>query len=116
MPTPATPEITAAAAAELLAGNPAALLLDVREQWEWDDGHAPQAVHLPMGELSERGSGLPRDVPIICVCHLGGRSAAVAATLNRSGWSASNLTGGMRAWQLAGLQDLNSAGEPGTVD
>ncbi|MDQ2958794.1 MAG: rhodanese-like domain-containing protein, partial [Actinomycetota bacterium] len=79
-----------------------AILLDVREQHEWDAGHAPQARHLPMSELAGRAAELPQDVRIVCVCHLGGRSAAVSAALNRGGWQAVNLTGGMRAWQAAG--------------
>lgn len=99
---------------ELLEGN--AILLDVREQHEWDAGHAPQARHLPMSQLSERVSELPTDVPIVCVCHGGGRSGRVSAALQRSGWQALNLTGGMVAWQAAGLPVVDPAGGPGQVD
>jgi rhodanese-related sulfurtransferase len=90
-----------------------AILLDVREQHEWDAGHAPQARHLPMSELQQRAAELPRDVRIICVCHLGGRSAIVTDALNQAGWQATNLAGGMRSWQLAGLPVIDSAGRPG---
>jgi rhodanese-related sulfurtransferase len=110
----ATEEVSAARTVELLEGN--AILLDVREQHEWDAGHAPQARHLPMSQLNERVAELPTDVPIVCVCHGGGRSARVSAALQHSGWQALNLTGGMVAWQAAGLPVVDPAGNPSQVD
>jgi rhodanese-related sulfurtransferase len=107
------PEISATEAVDLLAGD--AVLLDVREQHEWDAGHAPQARHLAMSELAGRVSEIPVDVAVICVCHVGGRSAAVAAALNRAGFQALNLSGGMAAWQADGLPVVNDAGSPGDV-
>ena len=56
-----------------------AVILDVREPYEWDAGHAPQAVHVPMGLLSL--DGLPDGRPLLVVCHLGVRSAAVVEAL-----------------------------------
>ncbi len=97
----------------MLAGQ--AVLIDVREQHEWDAGHAPQARHLAMSELSGRVSEIPPDVAVICVCHVGGRSAAVADALNRAGFDAHNLSGGMAAWQAAGLPVVDHAGRPGAV-
>ncbi len=114
MTSPAAPEVSAHAAADLVEAG--AVLLDVREQHEWDAGHAPQAQHLPMSELSSRVSELAKDVQLICVCHVGGRSAAVSAALSQAGWQAANLTGGMRSWQAAGLTVLDANGQPGTVD
>jgi rhodanese-related sulfurtransferase len=108
-----TPQISPTEAVDMLAGD--ALLLDVREQHEWDAGHAPQARHLAMSELSHRIAEIPADVAVICVCHLGGRSAAVSDALNRAGFNALNLSGGMEAWQAAGLPVVNDAGQPGTV-
>jgi rhodanese-related sulfurtransferase len=99
--TPPSTEITASAADEQIRAG--AFLLDVREDDEWQDGHAPAAVHIPMGELSARSGELPADRTIICVCHIGGRSAVVTDALNRGGWTALNLSGGMNAWQAAGL-------------
>jgi rhodanese-related sulfurtransferase len=86
---------------EMLAAG--AVLLDVREDDEWADGHAPEAVHLPMWQLSERAAELPKDRTIICICHVGARSAGVAEALSGAGWKAVNLTGGMIAWERAGL-------------
>jgi rhodanese-related sulfurtransferase len=95
------PEISATdAAASIEAG---ALLLDVREDDEWAAGHAPQAVHIPMSSLTGRTAEIPTDRTVICVCHVGGRSAVVTDALNRAGWQAVNLTGGMNAWEAAGL-------------
>jgi len=107
------PQISAADAVQLLAGD--AVLLDVREQHEWDAGHAPQARHLPMSQLSGRIEEIPRDVAVICVCHLGGRSAAVSDALHGAGFQSLNLSGGMAAWEAAGLPVLDDAGRPGAV-
>jgi rhodanese-related sulfurtransferase len=110
-----TPEISATEAAALLDGDGGAVLLDVREQHEWDAGHAPQARHLAMSELAGRIPEIPADVAVICVCHVGGRSAAVAQALNRAGYNALNLTGGMAAWEDAGLPVVDDVGGPGEV-
>jgi rhodanese-related sulfurtransferase len=109
-----TPEVSAIEADELVRAG--AVLLDVRERDEWDAGHAPQATHLAMSELSTRVDELPQDVRLVCVCHVGGRSGMVADALNRAGWQALNLTGGMRAWQAAGLPVVDADGQPGNAD
>jgi rhodanese-related sulfurtransferase len=106
-------EISAAHAQELAAAD--AILLDVREDHEWVAGHAPQATHMPMSRIAERAAELPADKTIVCVCHLGNRSAAVAAALNRAGWKALNLTGGMEAWADAGLPVIDAEGRAGQV-
>ena len=95
------PEVSATDAAALVADG--ALLLDVRELDEWVAGHAPQAEHLPMSRIQHDYERLPTDRRIVCVCHVGARSAAVASALRNAGWDAVNLTGGMDAWQAAGL-------------
>ncbi|MET0238151.1 MAG: rhodanese-like domain-containing protein [Kibdelosporangium sp.] len=78
------------------------LLLDVREQDEWDAGHAPDAVHIPMSELSGRLAELPADQDVYVICRSGGRSARVTAYLNGNGWDATNVDGGMQSWESAG--------------
>lgn len=81
-----------------------ALLIDVREDHEWQSGHAPQAQHIAMSRFTRAAAdSLPTDRPVICVCHVGVRSASVARALNEGGWSALNLIGGMDAWHAAGL-------------
>lgn len=108
-----TPEISTTEAVKLLDGD--AVLLDVREQHEWDAGHAPQAHHLAMSELAGRISEVPAGVTVVCVCHAGSRSAAVSQALNRAGFNAVNLTGGMIAWGAAGLPVVDAVGGPGAV-
>lgn len=84
-----------------------ALLLDVREDHEWQAGHAPQATHLPMSRIGAEVARLPADRLIVCVCHVGARSAAVAEALTNAGYSAANLAGGMDAWAAHGLPVVN---------
>jgi rhodanese-related sulfurtransferase len=79
-----------------------AFLLDVRETDEWRAGHAPTAVHIPLGELQTRVEEVPKDAPVYVICRLGGRSANAAAWLNHVGWDAINVGGGMQSWDLAG--------------
>lgn len=77
-------------------------LLDVREDDEWAAGHAPDALHIPMGEIADRLGDLPSDSDVYVVCRSGGRSARVTAFLNANGWDATNVDGGMQSWQAAG--------------
>jgi rhodanese-related sulfurtransferase len=78
------------------------VLLDVREDDEWTAGHAPQALHIPMGQVADRLAELPADANLYVVCRLGGRSAKVTAYLNANGWDAVNVDGGMRSWADTG--------------
>ena len=93
-----------------------AVLLDVREPQEWRAGHAPQADHIPLGQLESRLTELPRDRQIICLCRSGRRSALATRQLLAHGHQAVNLTGGMAAWAAAGLPVVNGKGRgPGRV-
>jgi rhodanese-related sulfurtransferase len=105
--------VSAVAAVELVRSG--ALLLDVREDHEWAAGHAPEAVHLPMSRFADGAQNLPSDRTIVCVCHVGARSAAVATALSGAGWQAINLIGGMEAWLAAGLPVVTDQGRPGSV-
>lgn len=78
-------------------------LLDVREPHEWAAGHAPDAHHVPMGELATRQDELPQDKLIVGVCRSGARSGAVVDALTRAGYQAENMDGGMLAWREAKL-------------
>lgn len=107
-------EITAEEAiAEVSKG---AYLLDVREQHEWDAGHAPDAHLLPMSELNARVSEIPEGHEVLVVCHLGGRSAQVTDALRRNGYDAVNVLGGMVAWQHAEGELTSENGSEPSVD
>ena len=80
-----------------------ARILDVREDFEVTEGMVPGALHIPMGQLQARLPELDPAVPVIVVCRSGNRSAAVADALNRAGFIADTMAGGMIAWTRAGL-------------
>jgi rhodanese-related sulfurtransferase len=75
-----------------------AYLLDVREPDEWQAGHIPDAVHIPMRELGDRAGEIPRAADVYVVCRSGMRSAQVTVALNNAGWQARNVDGGMQRW------------------
>jgi rhodanese-related sulfurtransferase len=79
-------------------------LLDVRTPEEYvQDGHAPEAVLIPLQELAQRTDELPRDQPIACICRSGNRSLTACDLLAAEGFEGLlNIDGGMRAWAQAG--------------
>jgi rhodanese-related sulfurtransferase len=108
---PGMAEVRVTEVEELLAKG--ASLLDVREGYEWDAGHAASAAHLPMGELAL--DRLPEGRPVLVICHVGGRSAVATDALARAGVEALNVAGGMDAWARAGFPVVTDSGEPGRV-
>lgn len=93
-----------------------AVILDVRRQDEWDAGHAPTAVHIPIEELQNRLGELPStDGPIPVVCRGGGRSARAAKWLGENGYQAINVSGGMKAWHAAGKPMESASGDPEVI-
>jgi rhodanese-related sulfurtransferase len=92
-----------------------ALLLDVREADEWEAGHAPAAVWIPLGELPARIGELSASEPIVAICRSGSRSRAVAEALTGAGFDVVNVDGGMRAWVVEDLPIVAADGLPGVV-
>ena len=79
------------------------LLLDVREQDEWDDGHAAAATLIPLGELEARYGELDPALPVAVICRSGRRSLMAAAYLKERGFANPvSVAGGMIAWAEAG--------------
>jgi rhodanese-related sulfurtransferase len=89
-----------------------AFLLDVREDDEWDAGHVPGALHIPLGELGARYTEIARDRPLFVICRSGHRSAQAAHALVGAGWDACNVSDGMRGWHAAGLPMTSESGSP----
>lgn len=114
MPQP-IPSIDVAEAARRLRDDPARpILLDVREAGEFADVRAPGSALLPTSVFMTRLAELPADRPLMVMCHMGGRSAAVTGYLIRAGRTdVVNVTGGMEAWEQAGLPVRRGAVEPG---
>ena len=94
------PEVDATEAIALVADG--TLLIDVREQDEWDAGHAPDARLVPLSQLQERVGELPENTKLLIVCHSGMRSMRATAFLRAEGLDAVNVIGGMVAWSAAG--------------
>ena len=93
--------------ADLPAG---VFLLDVREDDEWTAGHAPEAVHVRLGDLGARVSELPRDREVYVICRSGARSAYAAQTLAGGGVSTVNVADGMTGWAVAGRPMISEDG------
>jgi rhodanese-related sulfurtransferase len=95
--------------------NAGAVVIDVREPDEWSAGHVPEARFIPMGQVQARLDEVPREQTAVIVCRSGARSNTVTEFLNSHGINAVNMSGGMRAWEKAGLPVVTDAGEPGRV-
>jgi rhodanese-related sulfurtransferase len=88
-----------------------AYILDVREPGEWEAGHTPGAVHVPMMTLPGRLGELPTDRQIVVLCRHGHRSAQVVNYLVAHGHTnVVNLEGGIVDWVAAGRPITNDDG------
>jgi molybdopterin/thiamine biosynthesis adenylyltransferase/rhodanese-related sulfurtransferase len=99
-------EVDAARAQELLAAESRPLLVDVREQDEWSEGHIPGAVHVPRGFLESRieAAAPDRAAPVIVYCAGGARSAFAAKSLEELGYeNVVSLAGGFTEWKRNGF-------------
>jgi rhodanese-related sulfurtransferase len=93
---PQVPEVTVANLPD------EAYLIDVREINEWEQGHAPSAVLVPMSQITGRLDEIPSDGTVYVICAAGVRSAEVAAWLIRQGRDAVSVAGGMNDWMNLG--------------
>ena len=92
------------AAAKLNTGE--AVIIDVRDKDEWDEGHIPGATHMSRGtiELDIEEKVPEPDAMVICHCGGGGRSALAAESLQKMGYkNVCSMAGGLKAWKAAGL-------------
>ena len=61
-------------------------LIDVREEYEWDEGRIAGARHLALGELTAQAETIDRETPVVFYCRVGGRSAMAANAFSRAGY------------------------------
>lgn len=92
-------EIEVERLSEMLRGGEAVTVLDVREPWEVGICGLPGSLDVPLATLPGRVGELPKDRPLVVMCHHGGRSAQATMWLRRNGFdNAANLSGGIDAW------------------
>ena len=81
-----------------------AQLVDVRARDEWESGHIPGSLHIPLGHLERRVDELDPARPVVLTCQSGSRSAIAASLLKAQGFrDVANLRGGLSAWSAAEL-------------
>jgi len=108
---------------QLLRRNPpgTVTILDVRQPREYEKGHIPGAVLIPLPELPTRMTELESEQTTVVYCAVGGRSRVAAQMLNTSGFTdVYNLSGGFKDWQgdravgdkVSGLALFDDAGTP----
>jgi rhodanese-related sulfurtransferase len=102
--------VSVSEAQELLRSG--ALLLDVREDNEWESGRAADATHVPLNDVPDHLEDLPTDRMIVCVCRSGARSGRATKFLVEQGRDAVNLEGGMLAWNAEGESIVGDIVEP----
>ena len=95
--------LTPTEAAALLGGPDAPLLIDVREESEWNEVHIPGALLIPLSEFVARQDEIPAGRALIMQCRSGGRSGQAALALRTAGRAnVANLAGGITDWEAAG--------------
>ena len=81
------------------------IVVDVREPWEYRQGHVPGALLIPLGQLSTRLRELDPQTPVAVICASGNRSQSAAALLGQKGFkTVYNVSGGTGAWMRSGLE------------
>jgi hydroxyacylglutathione hydrolase len=84
-------------------------IVDVRGDDEWEAGHIPGAVHIPLGQLARRIDELPNDGEIVVHCESGGRSFIAASLLEQRGRKAASFPGGFEEWRRSGREIIGGA-------
>lgn len=97
--TETSPETTPEEVARRLARGEQLVVLDVRQPDEYAQGHVAGSTLIPLDQLALRLEELPKDQEILAICRSGNRSGVATGLLQRAGFKASNVKGGMLAWQ-----------------
>lgn len=80
-----------------------AVLIDVREQYEWDAGRIAGARHIELERLASQAATIDKDTPVIFQCRLGARSAMATQAFRGAGYEAYSMAGGLQRWHDEGL-------------
>ena len=112
LPVAEVPQISVHDLATMKEERSELVVVDVREPFEWDEGHIEGAQHVPLGEIVRRRAELPSGRPIAVVCAGGLRSSLAISALAREGVPATwfNVAGGMGAWTRAGYPSTKRRG------
>jgi len=112
LPVAEVPQISVHDLATMKEERPELVVVDVREPFEWDEGHIDGAQHVPLGEIVRRRAELPPGRPIAVVCAGGLRSSLAISALAREGVPATwfNVAGGMGGWTRAGYPSTKRRG------
>ena len=109
----AAPEVSAEQALRLVSAG--ADVLDVRDPWEWNEGHAPQALHVPLPHLPIAQIPQWAVQRVVVLCRSGNRARSATQLLRNRGVEAYAVAGGMGAWRDAGGRVVSTTGSPGLV-
>jgi rhodanese-related sulfurtransferase len=75
------------------------IVLDVRNPHDFTSEHIKGAINIPFNKLPKKLDKLPDDQPIICVCQDGLRGREAAYMLQKKGYEATNIVGGILKWR-----------------
>ena len=79
-------------------------VLDVRDQYEWDEKRIPGAIHQFVGDLEDGLPQIPKDSELIVHCSVGHRSGVAVSILKQQGYTRLyNMLGGITAWEAIGF-------------
>jgi hydroxyacylglutathione hydrolase len=97
-------DVTASELKAMLSNGNGLVIVDVREPWEYLQGHVPGSKLIPLGQLAMRTDELDPDKPVALICQSGSRSQSAAAVLGQKKFTKIyNVLGGMTDWQNAGF-------------
>jgi rhodanese-related sulfurtransferase len=95
-------EIQPQEAQQLVEGG-TAVVVDVRDEDEYEAGHIAGAKHVPFDRLNDEAAGVAKGNKVLFYCKSGDRSATAASAFAGSGFDAYSISGGLEAWAEAGL-------------
>jgi rhodanese-related sulfurtransferase len=78
-------------------------LIDVREDYEWEQGHLDGARRVGLERLAAEAESIDRERPVVFYCAVGSRSTMAAEAFRQAGYDAYSMVGGIERWAAEGL-------------